>query len=334
MGRKHITELDKGRIIGWSEGGKSIVWIARKLGRGRATISVFLKNYRATGKTKRASGSGSPRKTTKREDRAIVRLMRTDRGITAQEIINQLGLNISQETVRRRLHKFGYASYFKKRTPFINQRNRGRRIQWAKDHMNWTHQQWMTVLWSDESPFTLGYKGRTRIWAKWNERHLPCCTSGTVKHGVKIDVWGCFTGAGTGHLCKVEGILKQRQYRSILRHHMIPSSQHFFPQGPWIFQQDNDPKHTAYSIRRWTRRRHLTVMEWPAQSPDLNPIENLWAIVDKNESKRQCTNAADLFDTMKRAWEQIPTQTLVNLVRSMPKRCKLVIKTKGYPIKY
>ena len=137
-----------------------------------------------------------------------------------------------------------------------------------------------------------------------------------------------------GHLCKIQGILKQRQYRSILKHHLIPSSEDMFPGGDWIFQQDNDPKHTAKSIQRWTRRRHLNVMPWPAQSPDLNPIENLWAIVDQKECDRECTNVADLFDAIKRAWEQIPNQTLVNLVKSMPNRCKLVIKSQGYPIKY
>ena len=71
-----------------------------------------------------------------------------------------------------------------------------------------------------------------------------------------------------------------------------------------------------------------------AESPDLNPIENLWSILDKKMKNRQCKTLDDLFKEIKRTWEQIDKKILENLVLSMPKRCQDVIDNNGYPIKY
>lgn len=332
---KHLNDLEKGQVIAYSKEGQSIRYMARQMGRARATISAFKKKYEQTGELGRKKGSGRPRKTTKRQDRNVIREMLKNRKVTAKEIINEVGLGVSQRTVRRRLNEKGYSSFFQRKRPFINKRNRRKRVKWARDHLNWTDDDWDKVLWSDESPYTFRYQGKVRVWGRKNEKNRPCCTKGTLKFGGgKINVWGCFSSGGIGHIHLVKGILKQRQYRTILRHHMIPSAQRLFGRSRWIFQQDNDPKHTAKSIQRWTRRRRLDVMPWPAQSPDLNPIENLWGILDSRLRNRTCANATELYKTIKRGWRQIPNQTLENLVNSMHKRCKDVIKSRGYPIKY
>lgn len=81
---------------------------------------------------------------------------------------------------------------------------------------------------------------------------------------------------------------------------MIPSARQLFPQRDWIFQQDNDPKHTAKKNKKYLHNKSVKILTWPSQSPDLNPIENLWAILDKRLKDRKPQNEEELFETTKK----------------------------------
>jgi len=147
-------------------------------------------------------------------------------------------------------------------------------------------------------------------------------------------VWGCFAAHGVGSLYLVEGILKKEQYLNIMEDHMIPSADLLFGREEWLFQQDNDPKHTAIVVKHWMEDEEVPLMEWPAQSPDLNPIENLWSILDQRLKNRKPSNKEELFNLLKNAWKELPVNLLTKLVDSMPERCRAVIEAKGYATKY
>ena len=130
---------------------------------------------------------------------------------------------------------------------------------------------------------------------------------------------------------------EQQQYRQILIHHAIPSGKKLIGNG-FVFAHDNDPKHTAISVRNYldgkVQKGHIQVIRWPSQSPDLNPIENLWNIVKMKRKEFKATSAVHLFAKIQEIWFDLPTETLNKLVESMPTRIQAVIAVKGGHTKY
>lgn len=213
-------------------------------------------------------------------------------------------------------------------------------------HVNKPIEWWRNILWLDESPFTLRYNAKKRVWRMAHERHDPRCLIGSVKHDKKINVWGSFAHHGVGSLVRIYGFMDTQMYINILGDNMLVDAdvlfgrQHFpdendvYPEEIWVYQQDNDPKHTANATEIWFTNNRVRLLDWPSQSPDLNPIENLWVYLNRMAANRRCQNENELFQVLSAAWREIPIHILNNLVDSMPSRCLKVIESRGYPTKY
>ncbi len=123
-------------------------------------------------------------------------------------------------------------------------------------------------------------------------------------------------------------------YQDILEHLMLPPADQLYGDADFIFQQDLAPAHTAKGTKSWFNDHGVTVLDWPANSPDLNPIENLWGIVKRKMRDTRPNNADDLKATVKETWASIPPQQCHKLITSMPRRIEAVIKAKWAPTKY
>lgn len=333
--KKQLSLVEKGKILAWKKLKKSNRWIGKQLKRAEGTIRYFYKNYKLTSATNRKFGSGSRRKTSIRQDNMIKRLALTTRSISRQQIIQNLQLPISKTTMSRRLKEKGLRGRVAAKKPFISRENIKKRLKWARDHKNWTQDQWKKVLWSDEAPFVLYWSGKKVVWRRKNERYLPECTTGTIKNQTKkLMLWGCFAANGIGNLHRIYGIMNANIYKNILIYKMKPSAKKLFPNGNYIFQHDNDSKHTANLVKNYIKKSKIQLLDWPPQSPDLNPIENLWKILKDRTKNKKHKNLDDLFKNLQETWMNLEVQLLETLANSMQSRCTQVIQNKGYPIKY
>ena len=192
-------------------------------------------------------------------------------------------LDISENTLRRSLDDVELYSYRAARNSFISVKNRKARLEFAKVYRSWIVEQLRQTLWSEESKFNLkGPYGKRNVRRPFGKRLKQVYTIGIVKHrGDKgFMVWGCFSGfSRLGPLYRIEGIMDKYIYNSILENQMLPFVNENMPLR-WTFQQDNYHKHTSKLIKSWYDTYKITLMQWPAQYPELNPIENLWKQLD------------------------------------------------------
>ncbi len=226
---------------------------------------------------------------------------------------------------------------FRKRAtkPLLNQRQRQKRLTWAVEKKNWTVAQWSKVLFSDESKFCISFGNQgPRVWRKSGETQNPCCLKSSVKFPQSVMIWAAMSSAGVGPLCFLKSTVNTAIYQEILEHFMLPSADKLYGDADFIFQQDLAPAHTAKGTKSWFNDHGVTVLDWPANSPDLNPIENLWGIVKRKMRDTRPNNADELKATVKETWASIPPQQCHKLITSMPRRIEAVIKAKGAPAKY
>jgi transposase len=350
--RQELTDFERGEIVGLFKGGFAYRKISEILGHPTSTIGDIIKKYNDKGLTTTMPRSGRPAKTSERDNRHLIKVVKESRKSTLKEITEDFNIatntSVSTRTIQRILHKEGYSGHAAKKKPFISEKNRKKRYGWSRMRKNWITE-WESIIWSDESRFELfNNDSNNWIWRKTNERYNVECLNPTVKKSKGIMVWGCFCNNKLGPLVLVEGTLNSDRYIELLENYLLPFlinlnekeetliPWYFFQEEDYIFQDDNASCHVSNKTKSWKENKLIKTLPWPAQSPDLNPIENLWDILERRvrKYKPMPSTKNDFFELLKREWYQIDEGELTRLVKSMPNRINNVIKSKGNPTKY
>ncbi|KAI4887997.1 hypothetical protein NFI96_034666, partial [Prochilodus magdalenae] len=220
-------------------------------------------------------------------------------------------------TVGNTLRRHSLKPCMARKVPLLKPAHVQARLKFAHDRLDDPEESWEKVLWSD------GLNSTRCVWRTKNDEYHPKNTIPTVKHGGgSIMLWGCFSAHGTGRLHCIKERMTGAMYCEILGDNLLPSVRALKMGRGWVFQHDNDPKHTVRITKEWLRKKHIKVLEWPSQSLDLSPIENLWRELKLCVSQRQPRNLADLEKICVEEWAKIPA------ARDAEIACRQAIKEK------
>ncbi|KAI2655963.1 Transposable element Tc1 transposase [Labeo rohita] len=243
-----LTVVQKTIIDTLHKEGKPQTFIAKEAGYSQSAVSKL------SGRKK----CGRKRCTTNQENRSLERLVKQNRFKNLGELHKEwteAGVKVSRATTYRHVKEFGYSCRIPLVKPLLNHRQCQRGLTWAKEKKKWTVAQWSKVLFSDESKFCISFgKQGPRVWREDGEAHSPSCLKSSVKFPQSMMIWGTVSSAG------------------------------HFKDADFIFQQNLALAHTAKSTKTWFNDHGVGVLDWSANSPDLNPIENLenlWGIVKR-----------------------------------------------------
>lgn len=328
-----LTVVQKTIIDTLHKEGKPQKVIAKEVGCSQSAVSKHI-NRRSCGREK----CGRKRCTSSRDDRSLERIVRKRPFKSVGDFHKEwteAGVSASRATTHRRILDMGFKCRIPLVKPLLNNKQRQRRLTWAKEKQTWSAAQWSKVLFSDESKFCISFGNQgPRVWRKNGEAHTARCLKSSVKFPQSVLIWGAMSSAGVGPLCFIKSRVNAAVYQEILEHFMLSSADELYGDADFIFQQDLAPAHTAKSTKTWFNDRGITVLDWPANSPDLNPIENLWGIAKRKMRDMRPNNAEELKAAIEASWSSITPQQCHRLIASMPRRIEAVIAAKGAQTKY
>ena len=338
--------MEKSQMKEWADGGVPFKEIAKRLGRNAAACRNVVASLRDlpdfAPPPPAKKRSGRRRKTTDHQDERLRRYVSKHPFKTAKELKREvpgfqtLSVRRIQEILQKRLRMPSRAAAQK---PLLTEKMVRKRLRFARKHLHMTAEDWETVMFSDESTFRLINPRAQRVRRSLSmNRYLSKYTVKTVKHPPSVMVWACFSGKrgrGSIYFLPPNCTMNSDRYKQVLEEKLFP----------WmaiheakIFLQDGAPCHTSKKSMALlkTKEKDLTVMEWPGNSPDLNPIENVWSIM-KALLKRDhaITSLPSLIQAIKMLWVSgMEEQLFKKLARSMPERLRQVIKANGQMTKY
>lgn len=341
MARRRLSEALRWQIIGMHATGMSFKAIGRQLGYCHSVISRLIRKHQTTGHVKDLPRSGQPKKTTPRNDRNLARLVRREPFATST-LLKRLWLPhtpLSSRTVRRRLSALGLKSRRVIKRPALSDNHKRLRLQWCLARQQWNLRSWRRVHWSDESRFLLHVTdGRMRVWRHRNTAFVPRNIHPTVPYGGgSVMVWGCLSHDCKLALVTVRGNLNGEQYmQDILRPVVVPHFDHHPLATRPLFMDDNARPHRARAVTAYLHNEAITTLQWPAMSPDLNPLEHIWDFLGRRMRLRQppVQNLFQLEAALHDEWQRLPRDRIRRFTSGMRRRVQAVIQARGGYTKY
>ncbi|GFS56023.1 transposable element Tcb2 transposase [Trichonephila clavipes] len=345
---KHVVGTTSGcfytRSNHWEklEEGRSVTSVAAEFGIAHSNVSRLWRQFQSTRTAIRGFSSGRPRGTTPADDRYIVLQARRNRRQTAGEIARHTsqatGRPISHFTVARRLHGGGLFARRPVRCVALTPAHRRRRSLWRREYRNWRDNEWGRVLFTDENRFSLSSDShRILIWRERGSRNHPSNIIERDRYGGRgVLVWGgIMLGSRTDLYIFDAGSVNGTRYCNVI---LLPYVRLF--RGAmglqFLFLDDNAPCHRTVAAEQLLESEDIERMDWPARSPDLNPIEHAWDFLGRRLAARTfpLVTIRELRLALQDEWAAMPQQLIDTLILSMGRRCETCLAVRGDHIPY
>lgn len=341
---KQMTQVEKTQIKCWSDEGVSAKDIAGRLGRHAATVRRAVASMQGLSLSAvpppAGKRSGRPKITSTRQDFRLKRYIMANPFKTAKEIkrevpgFEDVHVRTIQRTLLKRLQMPSRNAAAK---PLLTPPMVKKRLAFCKKYLHMSEADWEMVMFSDESMFRLINPRATKVRrVRTSNRYLSKYTVKTVKHPASVMLWGCFSGKkGRGSLFFLpkNQTMNSDVYMGVLQDKLFP----------WMemhqvdkFLQDGAPCHKSKRVMALLQQQEFIVLDWPGNSPDLNPIENVWSIMKGKLKKDQTiTSLPLLISALKVMWvRDLPVDLFKKLAHSMPNRLRMCIANGGQMTKY
>lgn len=319
-----MSKLEKRRLLKhlYEHGIKNPNKLAELTGVSRMTAYNVIKRLSNGEGIERRAGSGRPRKVSGPDVRRLSAVARHNRKLGYRKISQRFNrtaeVPISHETARQALRRQGFRSRNVYKIPQITDRHRQTRVEFAIHHQN---DDFNDVFFTDEAMFQLE-GNKLKVISKTK------VTSGVSKFPQRIMIWGGISLRGSTTLAIIDSSVNSAVYCQTISGHLLQTGNVLYPEG-YRLQQDNARCHTSRETRRWLENNNINTIRWPAASPDLNPVENIWHLMKIEVERQAPRNKAELKTIVDKTWSSVTEQYAERLILSMPERLRKCIAREG-----
>lgn len=315
-------------------------------------IAVAMQLPRTTVQSVLASGVEAPQKQVGRKPaitdeirkRLIARatIDAAHRRMTYKEIARLEGVQAGQRALRTAFKKESYGRRVATAKPLLTEAQKQARLAWAVEHVDWKPEQWAQVVWTDECTLTTEGFGRVYVTRQPGEKYDASCCIPKLRTYSSWTIHGSISALGKGPIVVMEkswGGLTGKVYREKVLpwvYSFMDWVKHHPENGirRAVLMEDGASPHTAKLTKELHDRCNINKMCWPANSPDLNPIENVWRLLKQRVAKRSPRSLVELRQCIEKEWMIANAHDVTKYIGNMSERCKAVIDAKGGQTKW
>lgn len=338
MGKRAIDPYIRAQVVALYNNGKismTMDEVAGKLNISKCCVFNAIQKYKKTGEYVDKKRSGRPKRLDERDQRYLKRLVKGENRLSVSKITRDLNQSLSEpissRSVFNYLKKLGYEYKVKLKKQWLSAKHRKERVAWCQKYAHFSKSDWRNVIFSDESTFyVLERKNQVKIWRTDEERlHQGCIQQMNTGKAGKVGIWGGISGHGATEARVFDENMNGHLYCDVLNKELKRSMNKLQEKDRLIFQQDLAPWHTSKIVAAKMKKMKIKVLDWPAKSPDLNPVELVWSILDKKLMVTPIYNKTTLRQRLEEEWKAVGIELCCSLVDSMPDRLEKCLRAKG-----
>lgn len=328
-----LSEKQRWNIVLLHEKGTPRGTIAEEVQCDPKTVDRWIHTYEDNHSVQEKEGRGRKRKLSNAQEADVARQLQSKRGTSTRRLAKKLktskGIDVSYSTIERTAHRRGLKSYSSPVSSKLSPSIIEKRLAFAKTYKN---KDWSNVIFSDEhsfKPFRPGNRRHKRRWATSRDK-VPVVE--VERFQKSLNVWAGISLKGKTPLHFYEGTLTSEDYQAVLEETLLPAASEMFDDedDQWELVQDKATCHASKSTKNWLDDHNIAwIKEWPTKGDDINPIENLWAILDERLEQKKFTTFEGIKKAITEIWNDLEDTLVPNLIKSVPNRIKKVIKAKG-----